>query len=226
MEGDYNNAFYLKECFTKENTMNIKMLKAALAGLVLSVSGFANAGLITTIDAGATNHIFASSLNNGVGPISENGITWTASNDGYYGHDGSWGLADNGSWNNMNLIGLNTTSGSLTVTFDSLVSEVLAFVNYASRVNFPQASIGIYDINDVLLESFDLNGSLGGNTVDGGWDYGFARNTAEIKSIRFTNSYIVATNLRSFVETDIPEPSTLAIFALGFMGLAARRFKK
>lgn len=28
--------------------MNLKMLKAALAGLVLSVSGFANAGLITT----------------------------------------------------------------------------------------------------------------------------------------------------------------------------------
>jgi len=29
--------------------MNIKMLKAAVAGLVLSVSGFANAGLITNL---------------------------------------------------------------------------------------------------------------------------------------------------------------------------------
>ena len=39
--------------------MNIKMFKAALAGLVLSVSGFANAGLITeeinfTFESGAT----------------------------------------------------------------------------------------------------------------------------------------------------------------------------
>ncbi len=206
--------------------MNLKMLKAALAGLVLSVSGFANAGLITTIDAGATNHVFASSLDSGVGPISENGMTWTASSDGYYGYDNSWGLSSNGSWNNMNLIGLNTSFGSLKVTFDSLVSEVLAFVNYAGGGGYPQASIGIYDINDVLLESFDLNDSVANGTVNGGWDYGFARNTAEIKSIKFTNAYIVATNLRSFVETDIPEPSTLAIFALGFIGLTVRRLKK
>jgi hypothetical protein len=220
--------FSFNECITKENTMNIKMLKAALAGLVLSMSGFANAGLITTIDAGATNHIFASSINNGVGPISENGFTWTASNNGYYGYDNGWGLNQNGSWNNINLIGLNSSTGSFTVTFDSLVSDVLAFVNYAGGVNSPQASIGIYSINDVLLESFDLNGLLGSSTVNGGWNYGFERNTAEIKSIKFTNAFIVASNLRSFVDqpsTDVPEPSTLAIFALGIMGLASRRFK-
>ena len=41
-----NNAFYLKECINKENTMRIKMLKVALVGVVLSVSGLANAGVI------------------------------------------------------------------------------------------------------------------------------------------------------------------------------------
>ena len=214
--------------------MKNNFLKVLCATTFLSaslLSNAANAALITTIDAAATSHIFASNLSNSVGPVSENGFTWTATNSGYYGYDGQWGLVNNGTWNNMNLIGLNNNIGSLTITFDTLVSDVLAFVSYAAAVNSPQASISIFDVNNVLLESFDLNGIMGSNAVNAGWDYGFSRSTAEIKSIKFTNNYIVANNLRSFVKSstpsqNVPEPSTLVIFALGMAGLVSRRLSK
>ncbi|WP_241242239.1 PEP-CTERM sorting domain-containing protein [Thalassotalea sp. G2M2-11] len=43
----------------------------------------------------------------------------------------------------------------------------------------------------------------------------YSRDGANLNYIRMTRS-----------STDVPEPSTLAIFALGMMGLASRRFKK
>jgi hypothetical protein len=214
--------------------MKNKLFKAALAGLILSVNALTNiatAGLITTIDTGATTHVFESSANSSVGPISENGFTWSASNNGYYGYNGSWGLNDNGNWDNINqYIGLNSNLGAMTITFDSLVSEVLAFVSYASHASVGSiASISVYNLNGDILESFDLNSVHGATAIDQGWDYGFKRNTAEIKSIKFTNAYIVASNLRTFSDvstTPVPEPTTLAAFALGLLGLASRRFKQ
>ena len=212
----------------KKNIIKVVYTAALLSASVLSNA--ANAGLITAIDSSATSHIFASNFSNWTAPVSENGFTWTATNSGYYGYDFSWGLNDNGNWNNMNLIGLNSPTGSMTITFNALVSEVLAYVSYASA-NYPQASISIYDTNNVLLESFNLTGVLGSNTGNAGWNYGFSRSTAEIKSIKFTNSYIVASNLRTLAKAptpalSVPEPSTLAIFALGIAALFSRRLSK
>ena len=216
--------------------MKLNYLKATFVSTALLITGFvnvANAGLITTIDAGATNHIIVSSGSIGDGTISESGITLSATADTHYGYDDRWGLDDNGAWNNMNLIGLAATTGSFSITFDTLVSKVLAFVSYASssRSPYPQASIGIYDINDVLLETTHLNGIQDITTLNQGWDIGFARTTAEIKTITFFNSFIVANNLRSVADAavpsvDVPEPSTLAVFVLGMIGLASRRFNK
>ncbi len=77
----------------------------------------------------------------------------------------------------------------------------------------------------------------GGNTVlglangyayawqSGGYSYGGPEALLNINS---SNSFTVV-GLESYVYTaaqSVPEPSTIAIFALGLMGLASRRFKK
>ena len=40
------------------------------------------------------------------------------------------------------------------------------------------------------------------------------------------HSYVVSTAYSGVLRTQVPEPSTLTIFALGIIGLASRRFKK
>lgn len=47
------------------------------------------------------------------------------------------------------------------------------------------------------------------------------------QSVSFEYHYVMGDELANVdLPTDVPEPSTLAIFALGMMGLASRRFKK
>jgi len=62
----------------------------------------------------------------------------------------------------------------------------------------------------------------GGNTIANGWLFWDADITAN-------NTRLVANQVDFLLNgsaTDVPEPSTLAIFALGMIGLASRRFKK
>jgi hypothetical protein len=204
--------------------MNFKFLNAAIVSLVLSVSGFANAGLITSIDSGATTHDFIFSGFT-AGPISESGITYSSTHSSsVYGYESSYGFSGNGLWNGMDMLGLNTQIGAMTIEFDTAVAEVLAFVNYIDTWS-GSARISVFDSSFSLLETSALTFSTGG-VANSGFDLGFKRNTNEIKYIQFIDQGIGLNNLRSFASTDVPEPSTLAIFALGIMGLASRRFKK
>lgn len=88
--------------------MNIKMLKAALAGLVLSVSGFANAGIIYTTVSG-----------NGFGTIdTETGATTLIGNSGYSGTYGNAFDLDGSLFatiTNNSLATVNMTTGVSTI---------------------------------------------------------------------------------------------------------------
>lgn len=217
--------------------MNLKMLKAAFAGLVLSVSGFANAGLITselitpdnTVDF---SQFGAFNFTNGpieIGALVGESIIWSSTNNSSVIGNGAYGLASNGSWNDMNgYIGLNTGNGSMFISFaDGPIHEFSLLTNYAPGNG--QFILEAFGFDNVLLESYDITAlaPIVTNTNNTGASRGISRENNDIYSIRLSNAYVVADNL-SFnrLSQEVPEPSTLAIFALGIMGLASRKFKK
>lgn len=188
-----------------------------------------NAGVVTNISSGYTTHDFVSSGLT-AGPITESGITYTSTYSfSAYGYEGRYGFADNGAWTNMDMIGLNTSFGAITIEFDDEVKEVLAFVNYIDTIE-GSAKMRIFDSSFNLLETFALTFSTGGGD-NTGFDLGFSRNIADIKYIQFIEQGIGANNLRSFgiaqaPEPSVPEPSALALFGLGLAGIGFLRKKK
>lgn len=212
-----NNTILIQGMYYKGNTMNIKVLRAALAGLVLSVSVFANAGLIISDSdialTGAITDDFSSYaigdtliVSDGVFSLSEIGGGTLSVTDGF---NGSYGA-----------IGRSVVSwAGLGVTLD-----------FSNTVSAFGIHIGGSDQN-WKVEAFDINNvSLGFSTVAHdveGFYLGWSG--LNIKSIAFTptsNDAVLFDNLSYVPSTQVPEPSTLAIFALGMIGLASRRFKK
>jgi len=227
------------------------MLKAAVAGLVLSVSGFANAGLIpfAITDAGSV----AENLDYSSGAIDINGsarittdyanslsnnwfqevyidgqslsysIEWIFSNNlsmkdrfteavtigstvkwiiNYNGAEsiinGNWWWSDNSGQNNFDW----TTSGSSFSNDDGIWGAGLV-VNgdSGSPANNTRWGVGNYNASDTS-EKVWTDGVMTSGT------------TPNLKNIMYIKT------------AEVPEPTTLAIFALGIMGLAARRFQK
>jgi len=170
--------------------MNIKMLKAALAGLILSVCGFANAGLILTQSTATTDTNNVTTFDWAtIMFTSQYTDTITLGNmlSGYAHHHGNTDL------DTM----LNVFDGSTWINVfraDILAGNILLSSLYSSPITFT------------------------GMTISG---------------IRLTGNYSVhqmyhsvSTNMTYTLSgTPVPEPSTLAIFALGMIGLASRKFK-
>jgi hypothetical protein len=204
--------------------MNNKFLKMAFAGLVLGVSGFANAGLI---------------YDNG-GPDTSNGFSIAGSNEvvddfiltnafdinsvGFYfqNFDGITG------WNqDITYSVYNDNSGSK----GSLIST-------GAGQNVIAVDSGLAwccNNGHAWLVTFDLDSSLSLNAghywlgLSGATGTGpeFWLTTSGITGYKGPGGGDLAYSLHGDVgSTDVPEPSTLAIFALGLMGLASRRFKK
>ncbi|GAC17510.1 hypothetical protein [Paraglaciecola arctica] len=212
--------------------MKSNFLKTLFAGIILSTScvlNIANAGLITSISSGAATHEFISSVYYTAGTIAESGITYSSTSSySLYGYEGAYKFNPNGTWNSMDMIGLNESIGDLTIEFDSAVSEVLAFVNYNPKWGgIPIMSI--FDESFTLIESHTLNFDTGA-ADNSGFDLGFNSASNTIKYIQFSNAFIGFNNLRSFAiqapTSDVSAPSNTAIFAFGLMGLGLRRFKK
>ena len=199
---------------------NISAAKTAaiLGGLILAASAsLANATAITSLANGTpvvmpANNLFTA------GPVVEPGYTYTSSNsNSVFGYTFGYGLNNNGAWNSglgSPYLGLNTSEGWSLITFDAPVSSVLAFVNYADQTGTP--IISVFDAGNNLIESTVLNFSTTGDNQ--GFNYGFTESSNIIKSIEFSNAYIVATN----IQTEVPEPSTLALFGLAIAALVAR----
>ncbi len=241
------------------------MLKAALAGLVLSVSSFANAGLISVIgDVDAVNIDYRSVntvlLDNLLGDNTDVLII------------GEWatnsrvtGLTNY--WNSLSTVNV-TTNSVVDITASNLVGfDFLFYMEDAFSTN-TATSITTNAINDFINASGDFlyvsqnlsNASSSvsynsfltdiGSSIQTSTNY--CDNTQTIVSDGLTtgvstfsiggcneviggNSLVISQNGVTSVayeyteytnSAQVPEPSTLAIFALGIMGLASRRFKK
>lgn len=206
--------------------MNVKMLKMTIAGLVLSVSTFANAGVIldfedVAVSTGA-NSIGGDRLSNGFTFDSESDHTHLANNS-FDGNSGSTFLVVDGfvGTNSLNIYQTNGDTFSIS-SFD--LGEWNSGGGLATSINIIGFLVGGATINTTL----NIDGILsvaGSNNFESfnlGW--------SNLESISFSaatgsgSSYWAIDNIDT--SSAVPEPSTLAIFALGIMGLVSRRFKK
>ena len=203
--------------------MNRKMLKAACAGLVLSVSGIANAGLITF--EGFNNQDYSS-------PITRDDYV-IGNVIGHVQHfheidSRQFALPDNGTG-----VLLNDRSSQLFVEnslggiFSLLSVDVAGYLSSNTGLIIEGflggSSVGAINLASMGSSYTNLLGDTLGNVdrlVFGGINNGVNGNFV-IDNLSLLGEISVPKPTAS-----VPEPSTLAIFALGFMGLAARRFKK
>ena len=211
--------------------MNIKMLKAAVAGLILSVSSFASAGLIIEKSLDTTNYGWNANVNGTsqqstdffmlTQTSSVSSVEWYGFRDA--GLNFSIRFFDNiTAGNNTSFfyedlvlataIGTGIIHNSYEIfKYSANITELtlLSNKNYYLAVNSTSASTWVWNFsapsgNDL----FHRNGD--------------ADTWREISSLgRDSHAFSLHGDAVS-----VPEPSTLVIFALGIMGLASRRLKK
>ncbi len=198
--------------------MNIKMLKAAVAGLVLSVCGFANAGLIDFEDRSCNQCVIGDGYNN---------FTWNG-----------------GAGDTATLNGTTYGSSGYQVLANALSGDIVAYNPYAyNPIDIALQGTGTFDLNSIWFASAwdsTLNMSFSG-FLDGvevyTMDFEASNTEARIATFNWsgidmlrindTGQHFVMDNMLINSSIDeVPEPSTLAIFTLAIMGLASRRFQK
>jgi len=202
--------------------MKFQILRAAFVGLVMSVSSFANAGLISFDDAYLSGSPLSTFYSTG------QGVTITGTSVGVVGGNGN---GDPGNWN------LEGTNGS---AFLGCHFSCTTALNFNSIYNNASLDIGMPGfnwaadftvnilLNNVITGTQTFNLSSGPQNA-GPWSSatfsGVDFNRIEILH-NFSTTLAYGIDNISFSSTTVPEPSTLAIFALGMIGLASRRFKK
>jgi hypothetical protein len=230
----------------KELQMKIKFLKSSLTGSLLAATclvNVANAGLIFTDTSNIT--LSASQVESGGDTTVNQDVTGglggmllaytaTATN----------GTCCGGSYSLSNLndgdIGTGITSdgryalpynGDLRLAFgaDSILGGIAIYNGYGNRDN------GTYTLLDDMgatLGAWKVNATVGG-TNDGVDSFWLSFNTPVTSSYLTLRATNIENNTASYREIQVfsssvavSEPSTLAIFALGVMGLVSRRFKK
>jgi len=234
----------------------MKFVNSGIAGLILAASSFVNvghAGLITGVTVEDVSSELTASFNraatmtiDGSGGVALNSFTgehgfapdgsmWLSSgtccgnvndphvtaNDGQLAHivwdlGAVYDVSKFNVWNyNEQTRGLTTRGANLVGITTSLAANLAGLStsdgSLLGNFNFAKAT-GLNDYTGQLHNNaftaryvrFDIYSSHGGDNSFAG-----------LSEIRFDGTL-----------TSVPEPSTLAIFALGMIGLASRRFKK
>ena len=202
------------------------MLKVTLAGLVLTISAFANADVITTLyeknDSGAWGGAVYFDLMVGDADLSITGFDINTSDRTFFDDfqvllltgETSQGNEDSSNWLSV-ATGIGTGAGlnnATTVTLSNsffLNSNTLYGLSLIAGLNIGH-DYTTADGSNQNYSNLDLSLSLGS-----------AINFA------FTGPVLTPSVWNGSIQYNVvPEPSTLGIFALGIMGLASRRFKK
>lgn len=228
--------------------MKSTLINTTLCGLILSIS-------CVVTNANATL-IFAEDFSGGSRALEESEtVNWADSDGGGFevygtrsasprGMSGLYDHDNDASTANIGIPGaieVNDDRGNvlLTATFslDSSINDhqtgILSFLGGVRGKNSTGASVEIFN----LTKSTSLSGILKPTLGGGNWIYNeisFASTAASVGDdiqIRWTGGGTNSANgqevaLVSFSTVDVPEPSTFAIFALGMIGLASRRFKR
>lgn len=197
--------------------MKFKFLKTVVLGFVLSMSGLANAGLININSS--TGTVIGNSLD-------FSGLTITLSGGG---RDVGAPFANSGGVQNS-IDGNYPTANDIVFSFDNLVNNV--------TFSFDPFGLSSPGRGDLWVEVFNGLVSLGSQEIlDGSFHTESLSSFGSMTSFVVNNgcstasgdtscSWISEYKAVSFDAVSVPEPSILAIFALGLMGFASRRFKK
>jgi hypothetical protein len=242
--------------------MKFTFLNTALAGLILSVSSLANAGLIYT-DTSTNYDSFDSFNTQFISTISTSNTYIRNSNfenlallntadsvwgNGQYGAAGSFSaleianltqfisngkkavfITDNGGWSSLNRSIEQIIGASIIDTCDSSTGTAITSNPLTQGVGSVSHRCGS---NLASAPNAEL---LFSNGLAGLYDVGLGQALVITSVDQFRGSSMLepefAANISTWLDTpiattDVPEPSTLAIFALGMIGLASRRFKK
>jgi len=209
-----------------------KIVHAAVACLTVLICNVADAVPVTSLP-GSTAYRFAPVQFSAIGTQTiAPGITWSTDAVAIYGWTGQYYFEWNGYWNapfGMPYIATASPTGTMSITFDTPVEGVGAFLNYERGGDGGTigpgvpAVIAVYDASNTLLESTTLSFWTGDpNSNDLGEFHGFLHSSADIASIRFTGSFIAATNLQVVA---VPEPGSYALMLTGLaaLGFAVKR---
>jgi len=203
--------------------MKFKFFRSAFVGVVLSATflvNVANAGLINfegISGSGIYEYTYVNGytqdLGGGFSLSSPSGATFIIGSN----YNTNWGNAVS-----SGLHGLGFYSGYSVIDNGGSIFDALS-VNAGS----------VYQDNtSILIEGF-LSGILTHSVTTGFYNLYESSNVilnfTGIDALRFsllTGSSALVDDIITSSSIDVPEPSTLAIFALGMIGLASRRFKK
>jgi hypothetical protein len=195
--------------------MNIKMLKAALTGIMFTISSFAHAGIIelTWNTSLSSTSIVGTNVGDNVSLV--------------FRFDSLTNDLSNLVLNKSSFLdySFNLEDGRF-ITFDSGMSST-----YVNNDFFVFNSLGnLYSVDSFQIKDVDVVSNILGVNGTKQTLFNNGRNCILCFGTYSANVNNVWLGLSADSWTiryaQVPEPSTLAIFALGMIGLASRRFKK
>ncbi len=201
--------------------------------LLIGIATTAQAALITSAPPGGTTTAFTAT---GITQVADpatvivNGFEITGNPEAWYG-DVSYGMGGNGNWSasvSFPWVALNASMGSVTIGLGGLFSSAGAFINYSTH-SFDQApSITALDASLMVLETYDLSvlaPILTPGGVNDGAFRGISTGSNNIAYLRLSGAFIGAHSI-TVEAIDAPEPATLAVLALGLVGLGVVRRRR
>ncbi|WP_259365009.1 MULTISPECIES: PEP-CTERM sorting domain-containing protein [unclassified Colwellia] len=175
--------------------MKLKLLISTLAGLLLTVSCMVNATLIQA--------------------------DFLGSNDGFYDTETELYWVDINKFSSGNISSMFSQANTMGATLATKAQIVELFGNLNGVATSTYFSIAGTKWNDFLWGYYDDStptGPGGQAFIRSDGQQWILDDRGDFDGHRYLGAWATYT-------VDVPEPSTLAIFALGLMGLASRRFK-